>query len=233
MQKHSVSIQGKIEDALEVITRQRVRVIGSGRTDAGVHAMGQVAHFTVFHDLDVYKVLRSLNGLLPSDIRIKELCSVPEDFHAQYNALSKTYYYHLWLDPVSSPFSCRYSYHVKRKLDIDLLRDATKFFVGERDFTSFANSAAEGNAAKNPVRTLYRLDIKEEENGIRLEFQSNGFLYKMVRNITGTLLDIAMRKRDVNDIPAIFSARDRKAASNTAPPHGLFLIEVEYTKTTL
>ncbi len=227
-QLNSESIQSLIEKALSTILRTYTSIAGSGRTDAGVHALAQVAHFVTEKSLDKKKTLFSLNALLPSDIRILDMEEVAPSFHARYSATSKTYHYHLHLDSSLNPFKRLYSYHVPHKVDLDLLKEAAKYFVGKHDFSSFAHKADQGSAAKDPVRTIYRLDIIEEEGGVRLEFEGEGFLHKMVRNITGTLLDISRRKIPLEELPKIFEAKDRKKAGLAAPAEGLFLIKVTY-----
>ncbi|MCB1135787.1 MAG: tRNA pseudouridine(38-40) synthase TruA [Chlamydiia bacterium] len=228
MQPNADSIQARIEDALRVLTRADVRVIGSGRTDAGVHARGQVAHFKHGEKLDLRQLHKSLNGVLPKDIRIKHLSEAPANFHAQYSAQGKVYHYYLHLDPVLDPFLRRFSHHVRQEINRELLHLAAQQFVGTHDFSSFANSASEGSAAKNPVRTIYRIDIVPTPGGVCLEFEGNGFLYKMVRNIVGTCLDVAKGKLALESIPHIFAAKDRREASLAAPALGLFLMEVKY-----
>lgn len=230
IQPNGTSIQEKIQDALKTALRNEVQVIGSGRTDAGVHALGQVAHFKYDSEIDIYRLLASLNGLLPLDIRIKKIESVPLDFHAQYSALGKIYHYHLHLEQILNPFFRLYSLHVRERINLDLLKKASEHFLGTHDFTSFANEAHSGCAANDPIRTLKRLDIIPENGGIRLEFEADGFLYKMVRNIVGTLLEIASGKRSIEEIPFIFEAKDRRKAGKAAAPHGLFLVEVHYPK---
>ena len=227
-QPHVSTIQQQIQDALAVILKVRVPVIGSGRTDAGVHAQEQVAHFRTNDAVDTAKTLRSLNGILPPDIRIIHMEEADRTFHAQLNATGKIYHYHLCFSPVQSPLRRKYQYHYRHKIDLDLLRKSATRFVGTHDFTAFANSPREGCVAKNPIRTIYRLDVVEEENGVRLEFEGNGFLYKMVRNIVGTLLDVARGKRPISEIDAAFAARDRRRGGRAAPPRGLFLVGVKY-----
>jgi tRNA pseudouridine38-40 synthase len=227
IQPNAVSIQSLIEKALSTILRSPISIVGSGRTDAGVHARGQIAHFNG-EPLDLFRVFGSLNGLLPPDIRILKLEEAPEEFHARFSAVSKEYHYHLHLDPVIDPFKRLYAYHLHSPIDTALLTEAAKLFVGRHDFTSFANESAEGSAGKDAVRTISRLDVCKEPGGIRLEFEGEGFLYKMVRNITGTLLDVARGKLSIDDVVKIFRAKDRTKASSAAPPQGLFLIKVNY-----
>lgn len=228
IQNNSTSIQTLIENALATVLRNPTPLTGAGRTDAGVHARAQIAHFTHDAEIDAYRTLASLNGLLPHDIRILKVESVPEDFHARYSALSKEYHYHLHLESVLDPFKRLYSYHFHQSLDLALLKEAASFFLGKRDFTSFANDSDEGSAGRNPVRTITRLDIVPERGGIRLEFEGDGFLYKMVRNITGTLIDVARGRTPLKTLPDIFMAKDRRRAGQAAPAQGLFLISVNY-----
>lgn len=229
IQPNGPSIQHTISEQLcKVLQLPEITLIGSGRTDAGVHALGQVAHFRVSERVDENKVLHSLNCLLPKDIRIKSLSAVPSDFHAQYSAKGKIYHYYLHLDKVLDPFRRQYSWHIQTPFDSRLLIEAASYFVGTHDFTSFANEAHLGSAAKNPVRELYRLDPVPVEGGLRLEFEGNGFLYKMVRNIVGTLVEVGLGKRSVEEIPVIMAARDRGRAGQAAPPQGLFLVTVHY-----
>ena len=232
IQENAPSIQGIIENTLHKILQEKIPLVGSGRTDAGVHALGQTAHFSTAKSFVPAKLLHSLNQLLPPDIRILEIHSVPLDFHARYSAIRKVYEYHLHLTATRSPFLYPFSYHPPYKVDLLLLKQCLPFFVGTHDFTSFANEAHSGSAAKDPVRTLFALDLIEKEEGVSLRFKGEGFLYKMVRNITGTLLDIAAGKMDPSCIPTIFAAKDRRVAGRTAPAQGLFLVEVHYPKKT-
>lgn len=228
IQDNAQSIQTHVQTALTTALRQNIPIVGSGRTDSGVHALEQVAHFVYEKKLDLKKLLHSLNGLLPLDIRVHGLVPAPVDFHARYSAKSKIYRYHLHLKPVANPFTRLYSYHIPYPLDLPLMKKAASFFIGPHNFTSFSNEAHLGSAARDPVRNLYRLEIIETEQGLFFELEADGFLYKMVRNIVGTLLEVARGKLPLEKIPEIFEALDRRAAPATAPPHGLFLIKVLY-----
>lgn len=228
VQPDAASVQETIEKTIEKFLQEKVRVIGSGRTDRGVHALNQTAHFTTSKEIDTAWFLKAANSLLPKDIRILSITKARADFHARYSAKGKIYHYHLWLQPQQSPFQRLYTTHFKKPLNIQLLRKAASLFIGTRDFTAFANSAKEGSAAKNPVRTIKRLDIIEQPGGFRLEFEADGFLYKMVRNIVGMLLDVASGKRPIEDIPLAFEKKDRRFAGKAAPPAGLFLVQVFY-----
>lgn len=230
VQPHDTSIQQTIQEAIGIILRQPISLIGSGRTDAGVHALGQVAHFKYETSIDLFRFLHSLNGLLPRDIRVKSIELANADFHAQHSAIGKIYHYHIYLDHIMDPFRRLYCWHLHHKLDRNLLSQAASQCIGKHDFTSFANEAHAGSAAKDPVRTLMRLDIVEEPGGLRLEFEADGFLYKMVRNIVGTIVEVAVGKKSLDDIATIFEGRDRRLAGSAAPPEGLFLVHVEYPR---
>ncbi|MES2345573.1 MAG: tRNA pseudouridine(38-40) synthase TruA [Chlamydiota bacterium] len=230
IQPNSLTIQELVQKALTTALRHETHITGSGRTDAGVHARAQVAHFTTDTSFDIKTLLRSLNGLLPPDIRIFDLEPVSDDFHARYSAQGKIYHYHLHLERYHDPFNRLYSTHIRYPLDQELLKKAALLFLGTHDFTSFANEAHRGAAANNPIKTLKRLDIIQEPGGIRLEFEGNGFLYKMVRNIVGTLLEIASKQRKIEEIPELFAAKNRCLADTAAPPQGLFLHQVLYTQ---
>ncbi len=229
IQPNAVSIQELIQNALKVfLHKEKVILIGSGRTDAGVHALAQVAHFKFPEEIDLVRLLSALNGILPRDIRIAKAELADEAFHSQYSARGKIYHYHIYLDKVMDPFRRLYCWQMRRQLDLPLLTKSAACFIGTHNFTSFANESHAGSAAKNPVRTIYRLDIVEEPGGLRLEFEGNGFLYKMVRNIVGTMVDVASKKRPFEDIQEIFLSKDRRKASLAAPPQGLFLVQVHY-----
>lgn len=228
VQPNAESIQQIVQNAVCTLIRQAISVVGSGRTDAGVHAYNQVAHFSSLIPIEIEQFFRSVNGILPHDIRVTKVEEVPLTFHAQRSAKSKEYHYRLCLGPVVSPFEKLYCHHVPFEIDIELLKRAACEFVGTHDFSSFANSQSQGAAKKNPVRSLYRLDIAAWQHGITLEFEGNGFLYKMVRNIVGMLLQVAAKKRPIDDIRALFDARDRRKAPMSAPARGLFLMRVNY-----
>lgn len=228
IQPNSVSIQSLIEKALFTILKIFIPIVGSSRTDAGVHAKGQIAHFETDIPFSIYKLQHSLNGILPKDIRILSLYSVEDTFHARYSATGKIYYYHLHLNPVLDPFTRLYSWQVPYPIDLGLIEKALPLFIGSKDFTAFANESHQGAAGKNGVRMLKRISLVPEAKGIRLEFEGSGFLYKMVRNITGTLIDIGRGRTSLEEVEKIFLSKDRKKAGPSAPPHGLFLIQVHY-----
>lgn len=217
VQPNGISIQQLLQEAASTILRHPVQITGSGRTDAGVHATGQIAH--IQEKTLPEQFLLQMNGILPPDIRVKSMEKVDADFHARYSAVGKIYHYHVTLGPIDDPFRRRFALHWPYPFDLDAIRKTAHKLVGTHNFTSFAN---EGGSAKDKVRTLKRCDLIEEEHGVRFELEANGFLYKMVRNIVGTLLE------QQGDISAILAAKDRKAAGKAAKPHGLFLVKVLY-----
>jgi len=229
VQPNADTIQERLQNVLQVLLhREKVTVIGSGRTDAGVHALGQVAHFKHDQSLDLYRLIVSINGMLPKDIRVKTIEKVPLNFHAQYSAIGKEYHYYLYLDRVMDPFRRLYCWHMHQKLNIELMHQAACLFEGTHDFTSFANESYAGSVSRDPIRTLHYLKIREMEGGIRIEVRGDGFLYKMVRNIVGALVEVASLKLPLLNIPIIFNSKDRREAPNAAPSHGLFLVYVDY-----
>ncbi len=228
LQHHSLSIQELVQNAVRTLVREEVNVVGSGRTDAGVHAQDQVVHFRTTNEHDTNYLFKALNGMLPKDIRVCSVAEVDLSFHAQRSAIAKEYHYHLCLGPIASPFERQYVWRVHYHINENLLKEAAALFVGTHDFRSFANSAHTGAAAKNSVRTIYSIDVVPRQNGLTLVFKANGFLYKMVRNIVGTLIAVASEKMPITDIPTILAAKDRRLAPMSAPPQGLFLHKVYY-----
>lgn len=228
VQDNAPTIQQHLEEAIETVLKTSVYVIGSGRTDSGVHARGQVANFKHCHEIDLFRFFASINALLPKDIRVLKIEKVPLKFHAQHSALSKTYHYHIRLHRIQDPFQRLYSFHVREKIDLNLLQAAADLFIGTHDFASLANEAHSGCAAYDSIRTIQAINLTLQEEGICLEFKADGFLYKMVRNIVGTLLEVAAHKRSIETIPPLFDTRDRRKAGMAAPPHGLFLMQVDY-----
>lgn len=222
----SRTVQGCVADALSQITGAPVKVRGAGRTDSGVHALAQVASFRADTRLADADLLRALNATLPEDVAATALARVGEDFDPRRGATSKLYRYAVWNNPLRSPLRARRSLWVKQALDVDAMRVAARAFVGTHDFASFQ---AAGSEVVATVRTLSRLSIDGEAGGeLVLSFEGSGFLRYMVRNITGTLLEIGRGRRRPDDVPAILAALDRNRAGRTAPAHGLTLVRVSY-----
>lgn len=224
----SNTIQEAIEKVLEKVLQEKVKVIGSGRTDAGVHAMGQTANFKTNSLLTPAKIQKALNGLLPDDIRIKKANYADNDFHACYSARSKTYRYIILNSKVSSVFLKRSSWHIPYKLDIPLMRKEAKSLIGRHDFSSFC---ASGSSARTRVRTIKKISVKKSFNNfnlITIDIEADGFLYNMARNIAGTLVEIGRGRFSAGSMGKILTAKDRRAAGATAAARGLFLVKVKY-----
>ena len=225
VQPNCTSIQGCLQDVFKCLCGHPVQVIGSGRTDAGVHAKMQVAHFQTEKKLPD-SFLDDANEMLPPEIRLLSVEKVDANFHARFSAAQKTYHYHISTAPVLSPFECRYRTHLYYEMDFEKLQQALKFFIGTHDFSSFAN---ERGAPCSPIKTLHALNYVPEGDGkFRLEFTGNGFLYKMVRNLVGVLIYVARGKISLEELSQLIEAKNRRLAPPPAPPQGLFLMSVEY-----
>lgn len=228
IQKNKISIQETIQNVLKKILKSPIIIYGAGRTDAKVHALGQVAHFTYDKKIDLNKFLFSVNSLLPNDIKILKIFEVDESFHARFSAKGKIYRYHLSISNIQSPFSYKYSYKPIYQIDIDLLKKAKNLLIGTHNFSSFSNKQYQGSALNSPMKTMKRIDIIENEDKIILELEANGFLYKMARNIVSALLTCASKKISVDDLKKILKAKNRKLCPAPAPAYGLFLEKVIY-----
>jgi tRNA pseudouridine38-40 synthase len=230
VQKSGPSIQATLQSALEKVLNHSVALTGSGRTDAGVHAQGQTAHFNTLRPIQPLRLQRALNALLPLDIRVLELLPAPPNFHARYSAASKIYHYHLHLDSFCNPFTYPYRHRVLGPCDPVRMQKAFPYLLGTHDFSAFANRTNKEAGPRGNVRTLHRLDLMEQEGGVRLEFEADGFLYKMVRNMTGALLRVGAGAIAPEQIAEILQAKRRSLPFKAAPPQGLFLYKVCYTE---
>ena len=225
------TIQYKLENVISRMLGEEVLVIGSGRTDKGVHALMQVANFhsskkATFFTCD--EMLDYINSHLPQDIAVISLTEADSDFHARFNCKSKTYLYRIDNRPVQDVFQNKFRTHIRPDLDIREMKKAIKYFVGKNDFTAFTSNKIKN---KNNVREIFSVEIITHtgNNGfIDIEYIGNGFLYNMARIMTGTLLEIGLHKRKTSDIPAIFEGGERAMAGYTAPPEGLVLTNIEY-----
>jgi tRNA pseudouridine38-40 synthase len=221
------TIQGTIEKTLRRILGHGARLTGSGRTDAGVHAAGQVANFRTEKDLACHELLRALNALLPPDIRVLRATDAPPAFHARTWALSKAYDYHIFNGQVLPPH-LRFTYcHEKTPLDLEAMRDAAQRFAGTHDFSSFCSA---GSTVKNRVRSVLLSRMTGRGARLRYRIRADGFLWHMVRNIAGTLMEVGKGKMPPDRIPLLISKKDRRAAGPTAAPQGLTLTKVYYGK---
>lgn len=224
-QPTKLNIQGTIEQAIKMITGEDVDLTASGRTDAGVHAFGQVANFKTNSSIPIDKIAIALNSNLKKSIRIISAEEVDERFHSRLTCKKKTYRYVINNSEFSSAIYRNLETHIPQKLDIEKMKEAAKYFEGEHDFKAFKSS---GGSGKTTIRTIYKAEIKRENERIIIELTGNGFLYNMVRIITGTLVEVGMEKIKAEQIPEIMESRDRKLAGRTLPAHGLCLIKVEY-----
>lgn len=225
LKKDDKTIQGKIEKTLSMITDEEIQIIGSGRTDAGVHALGQVANFNTNSNMSITDFHKYLNIYLPQDIVIEKVEEVNERFHSRYNVVSKTYLYKIFNNKYRDPFLRSYSEHINKKLDVDEMIKAANYLVGEHDFSSFRASKSK---KKSNVRIIYGIDIIREGKEIEIIVKGNGFLYNMVRIIAGTLIEVGEGKMKSEKIKEILEKKDRKLAGPTASAQGLYLVEVKY-----
>ena len=219
------TIQGKLNEIIGRYLGEEIDIAGSGRTDAGVHALGQVANFKTSKCPDRERFVKDINSYLPHDIRIIKAESVDERFHARLSAVSKTYEYVIDNATVSDVFARKYSYRMEEPLDVEAMRRATAFLTGTHDYLSFCGNR---KFKKSSVRTVTDISITKVDGKIRIAFTGNGFLQNMVRIMAGTLIEVGLGKRDADSMPEIINARSREAAGRMAPPEGLFLKEVVY-----
>lgn len=220
-----MTIQGKLQKVLESLAGHPVEVIGSGRTDAGVHAVGQVANFHMEGGHSPEELLAYLNRYLPEDIAVTELEEADARFHSRYHARSKTYCYRIHTSPVPNVFERRYVYTYTEPLDADAMERAAGLLVGTHDYTSFCGNK---HMKKSAVRTVTDIAVCRTDSEIKLYYTGDGFLQNMVRIMTGTLIEVGSGRRDAESMPAVLAAGDRAAAGYTAPPHGLRLEKVTY-----
>lgn len=224
-QSNARTVQGQIERAIAKVMKQEITIHGSGRTDAGVHALGQVASFETDCTIPVDRISIALNSYLPDDIVIKRAEEMSSSFHARYSVKKKRYIYKIYNDKIRDPLCANYSYFYHKKVDINKLIESSKYFIGEHDFRGFMSR---GSSINNTVRTIYNIDIRKEDKFIILEYTGNGFLYNMVRIVTGTLLDVNIGKIDINRLEEIIQSKIRKKAGHRAPAQGLYLAKVIY-----
>ena len=219
------TIQGKLEGVLSRLTGQLVEVHGSGRTDAGVHALGQVANVKLPHPVEPSELLGELNRYLPADIGVIAAEPAPERFHARLNARSKTYRYRIWNSAIPNVLERSYLYVLPESLDVAAMERAAADLVGTHDFRSFCGLK---RFKKSTVRTITDIAITQDGAEMRLEFTGNGFLMRMVRILAGTLVEVGLGQRAADSMPAVLAAQDRAAAGPALPAQGLALVRVEY-----
>ncbi|UPM54866.1 tRNA pseudouridine(38-40) synthase TruA [Gottfriedia acidiceleris] len=219
------TIQGKIENVISEMVGREVEIIGSSRTDAGVHAFEQVANFKIKENMPEIEIKSYLNRYLPKDISIKEVSIESDRFHSRYNTSAKTYIYKIWNEEYTNPFMRKYSMHVEEKLDLNKIKAAAKYFLGEHDFTAFSNAKSK---KKSMVREIYSIDFDKIDGFIQIRISGNGFLYNMVRKIVGTLIEVGAGRLQAETISKIIELKDRAQVSNLADPGGLYLEKIEF-----
>jgi len=252
-QASGTSIQGLLEDALRELDGREVTVTGAGRTDAGVHALGQVAGFSLQRDITASALLRAVNARLPATVRVTAAEDAPVDFHARFGARAKTYLYRLWNGEVISPFERQFAWHVPSALDVDRMAQAARAVEGRHDFAAFQAAGSETQTTEREIfssaivsaglkpRATYggggtydddlrsaELQLRESGHLLVYEITGDGFLRHMVRTIVGTLVEIGRGRRSVGSMEEAIRSRDRRTAGPTAPPEGLFLVRVAY-----
>ncbi|BCB02019.1 tRNA pseudouridine(38-40) synthase TruA [Bacillus sp. KH172YL63] len=226
VQPRERTVQGVIEEILSTIHKgEQIRISGSGRTDSGVHANGQVFHFDTPLSIPEEKWPVVLNTRLPDEVTVKEAAFVSTDFHSRFSVVQKEYRYRVYTGQSRSPFNRHFALHHPQPLSVTDMKRAAASLIGEHDFTSFCSAKTE---VEDKVRKIHRIDIQEHGEEIIFSFVGNGFLYNMVRILVGTLLEVGSGNRAADDMAPILEARDRDRAGKTAPPHGLYLWKVDY-----
>ncbi|MTT31763.1 tRNA pseudouridine(38-40) synthase TruA [Terrilactibacillus sp. BCM23-1] len=218
------TIQGKLEQVLSELEGEKVEIIGSSRTDAGVHALAQIANVKLNKNITESKISNYLNRYLPQDISVIEVIEVPDRFHARYHAKDKTYRYKIWNKVYPHPFMRKYSMHIETKLDVDKMIKAGQYFIGEHDFTAYSNAKSK---KKTKVRSIHSMEIEENEGFIQIRVKGNGFLYNMVRKMVGTLIEVGLGHIDPDHIPDIIESKERNQTGRLADACGLYLEKID------
>jgi tRNA pseudouridine38-40 synthase len=225
LQKNGSTVQGKLEEALKKVFGSKHRLHGAGRTDSGVHARAQVAHFRISNSIPVKKIPVALNSVLPEDIAVTQAKEVPDGFHSRFDAKEKNYRYYIYAEKQRDPFHEKYSWRIPYDLDVSLMKKEAKELIGRHDFKSFQ---ARDKKERSSVRTVKSLRIKKETPFVIIDIAADGFLYNMVRNIVGTLVDIGRGYSPPGSMKKILREKDRRQAGPTAPAKGLFLVRIKY-----
>lgn len=225
IQPNATTVEGTLRQAVCSLFGADIELIGASRTDAGVHALGNVAVFDVDTRIPAPKIAYALNARLPDDIRVWQSIQVEDGWHPRHNDCVKTYEYSIYNDTFENPKKRLYSHFYYGNLDVDMMREAAAYFIGEHDFSAFCSA---GSQVADKVRTIYSLDVIQDGREIVLRVKGNGFLYNMVRIIAGTLIKAGTGDIRPQDIPGIIESRDRQLAEPTAPARGLTLVEIDY-----
>jgi tRNA pseudouridine38-40 synthase len=237
-QKNGITIHGKLNKAIERVVNEEVTLLGAGRTDAGTHAIGQVANFTTkssipiynivkainSYSIPIYNIVKAINSYLPKDIVVRSAKKVPEKFHSRYSAQSKIYRYTILKSNIRDAIGRNYCLHYSMYLDIEKMQKASKVLVGKHDFSAFKSKSE----VICSVRTIMKLEIKQKGKFLIFTVEADGFLYKMVRSIVGTLIEIGRGKMTITEFKKIVKSGTRSKAGNTVPAHGLCLLKVKY-----
>ena len=228
VQPNAVTVQSRLEEAVTRLTGEEVKVYGAGRTDSGVHARGQVATFRTVSDIPIENFARALTSRLPRDISVRAAEEVSPDFDPRHNAKLKLYRYQIYASSIAPAIGRQYLWHVCWELDISRMQQACRIFEGEHDYTSFSNQER-NNPEANNIRTVTSCQLSSKDNIITIDVIGRSFLYNMVRNIVGTLVDVGRGRIPPECIPNIFAARNRQLAGQGAPANGLTLEWIKYT----
>ena len=220
------TVQGRIEHVLQLMTGEIIELHGAGRTDKGVHALGQVANFHTQSQMGLSEIEDYLHKYLPDDINLLDIREMTERFHSRLNGKGKKYLYRIWNHPYKKNiFNRGYYFHIRKPLNVEVMKQAAELFIGTKDFRSFT---AVKSKSKSTVRTISKIEILEKESEITLNFSGDGFLHRMVRVISGTIIQVGLGELSVSEIEAMFKKEKRSAAGFTAPAHALFLVKVIY-----
>ncbi|MCI5882668.1 MAG: tRNA pseudouridine(38-40) synthase TruA [Eubacterium sp.] len=225
IQKNAITVEEILQQALCDLLQEPIELVGASRTDAGVHARGNVAVFDTHTRIPAEKIAIAVNQRLPEDIRVMQSEEVEEQFHPRYAESEKTYEYHISNVPIQLPTRRLYSYFVYLPLDVEKMQEAAKLFVGEHDFAGFCSAKSQ---VQTTVRTIYDCQVEKEGDEICIRVRGNGFLYNMVRIIAGTLVEVGLGRRKLSTVSQAIEKADRSLAGPTAPPEGLTLIKIEY-----
>jgi len=225
IQANGIAVQQVVEEALEKVVGHPIRVIASGRTDAGVHAKGLVAHFQIDKDLPLGAFREGVNRFLPREIAVWDAREVGPGFHARYDARGKWYRYQIWNDPIRSPLTARAAWHVSARLDLPAMRSGAAMLVGRHDFQAFRTAGCD---AKTTIREIFSLSVQQAESLVIVDVKGEGYLRNMVRVMVGTLVGVGLKKREPEEIARLLMGEAGLRAGPTAPPHGLCLMEVWY-----
>lgn len=217
------TVQDEIEKVLKIITKKDTKIHSAGRTDTGVHALGQVFHFDYDVEMQEWQIKNAINSRLPKDIYISHINIIDDNFHARYQAIKKTYQYIINLNEFN-PLNKNYCYYYKYKLDIDKMIHASKIFIGEHDFKTFTKN----HKLENTIRTIYNIDFNIQDNVIKINITGNGFLHNMVRIIVAMLIEVGNNRLTEEQLLAALNNKNRKYAPKLAPANGLYLVNVEY-----